>query len=101
QLVQDLTYCFDPAGNVTHIQDDADIHNVVFFKNRRVEPSADYTYDATYRLIAASGREHLGQVGGVPAPTSYNDVPRVGGLHPGDGQAMGTYVEQYQYDAVG
>ena len=35
--------------------------NVVFFRNQRVEPSADYTYDAIYRLIAATGREHLGQ----------------------------------------
>src|SRR5439155_5512490 len=70
----------------------------------RVEPSADYTYDAIYRLIEATGREHLGQNGSVPnAPTphSYNDAPRVGLLHPGDGNAMGRYLERYVYDAVG
>jgi RHS repeat-associated protein len=99
QTVQDLFYTYDPTGNITHIQDDADIQNVVFFRNRRVEPSADYTYDAIYRLTDARGREQLGQNG--PAPTSYNDVPRVGLLHPGDGNAMGTYSEQYQYDAAG
>jgi RHS repeat-associated protein len=101
QTVQDLTYTFDPSDNITHVQDDADIQNVVFFRNRRVEPSADYTYDAIYRLIAASGREFLGNAAGVmgaPAPTSYNDSPRVGLAHPGDGNAIGTYTEQYQYD---
>lgn len=104
KVVQDLAYVFDPDGNITHIQDDADIQNVVFFRNQRVEPSSDYTYDAIYRLVAASGREHLGQSGAgplAPVPTSYNDIPRVGLLHPGDGSAMGTYREQYQYDAVG
>lgn len=104
QIVQDLSYTYDPAGNITHTQDDADIQNVVFFLNQRVEPSADYAYDAIYRLIQASGREHLGLNGGgplAPASTSYNDVPRIGLRSPGDGKAMGTYTEQYQYDAVG
>lgn len=103
-IVQQLSYTDDPVGNITHIQDDADIQNVVYFRNRRVEPSADFSYDAIYRLLQASGREHLGQLGGgglVPGPSSYNDAPRVGLAHPGDGNAMGTYVEQYQYDAVG
>jgi RHS repeat-associated protein len=98
--VQDLSYSYDPVGNITHIQDDSDIQNVIYFKNQRVEPSNDFTYDPIYRLILASGREHLGQ-GGVPVPTSYNDVPRGGLPQPGDVNAMGTYVEQYQYDAVG
>jgi RHS repeat-associated protein len=105
QTVQGLSYIYDPAANITHIQDDADIHNVVFFRNRRVEPSATYAYDAIYRLVAASGREQLGLTsGGTPLPpvaTSYNDVPRVGLLSPSDGNAMGTYAEQYAYDAAG
>jgi RHS repeat-associated protein len=104
QTVQDLFYTFDPAGNITHIQDQADLQSVIYFKNRRVEPSNDYTYDALYRLIQSEGREQLGLNGGgplAPAPTSYNDFPRAGLLLPGDGQAMGTYTEQYQYDPVG
>ena len=80
--MQDLSYTYDPVGNITHIQDDADIQNVVFFRNQRVEPSNDYTYDAIYRLIQASGREQLGlDSSGQPLPptaSSYNDVPRVG-----------------------
>ena len=97
--LQDLFYTYDPAGNITHIRDDA--QQTAYFRNRRVEPSAEYTYDAVYRLIEATGREHLGQAGGSPIPHSYNDASRIGLLHPGDGNAMGTYTERYVYDAVG
>ncbi len=97
--VQNLHYTYDPVGNITHIRDDA--QQTTYFRNKRVEPSADYTYDAVYRLIEATGREQLGQVGGAPIPHSYNDASRVGLAHPGDGNAMGTYIERYVYDAVG
>ena len=100
-LLQDFAYTYDPAGNITHVQDDADINNVVYFSNRRVEPSADYIYDALYRLIEATGREHLGQAGGTPVPSSSTDAPRVGLPHPNDGRAMGRYREEYGYDEVG
>lgn len=104
--VQNLSYVYDPAGNITHIQDDA--QQTIYFKNKRVEPSNDYIYDAVYRLIQATGREHLGQ-GSAPIAHSYNDDGRAGLLTadaagrfaPNDGQAMGTYVERYVYDAVG
>lgn len=101
-VLQDLRYTYDPAGNITHIRDDA--QQTIYFNNSVVEPHAEYTYDALYRLIEATGREHLGQTGGVstaPTPHSYNDVSRVGLLHPADGNAMGRYLERYVYDAVG
>jgi len=97
--VQNLRYTYDPAGNITHIRDDA--QQAVFFQNQRVEPEADYMYDALYRLIEATGREHLGQAGGAPVPHPYNDAPRVRLPHPHDGQALGRYLERYVYDAVG
>lgn len=101
--VQNLNYTFDPIGNITYIRDDA--QQTVYFRNKRVEPSADYTYDPIYRLVKATGREHLGLNGNgnqlPPTPTSYNDVSRIGLLSPNDGNATGTYFEQYQYDAVG
>ncbi len=98
--VQNLHYTYDPVGNITHIRDDA--QQTIYFRNKRVEPSAEYTYDAIYRLIEATGREHLGQVGGTPIPHSYNDAPRVGiDWSTNDGNAMGTYLERYVYDAVG
>ena len=97
--LQNLHYTYDPAGNITHIQDDA--QQAIYFKNKRVEPSNDYTYDALYRVIQATGREHLGQIGGAPIVHSPDDAGRVGLLHPGDGSAMGSYIERYVYDAVG
>jgi RHS repeat-associated protein len=97
--MQNLHYTYDPAGNITHIRDDA--QQTIYFRNKCVEPSAEYTYDAVYRLIEATGREHLGQVGGQPIPHSYNDAPRVSiGWSANDGNAMGTYMERYIYDAA-
>ena len=64
--MQNLRYTYDPAGNLMHNRDDA--QQTVYFRNRRVEPSAEYTYDALYRLIEATGREHLGQANGATVP---------------------------------
>jgi RHS repeat-associated protein len=100
--LQDLRYAYDPAGNITRIEDRA--QQAVFFRNHRVDPAASYVYDAIYRLIEATGREHLGQsVAGAlaPTPTSHSDAPRVGLFHPGDRNAMELYTETYTYDLVG
>ncbi len=101
--IQNLHYAYDPVGNITSIRDDT--QQTIYFRNRRVEPSAEYTYDAIYRLIKATGREHLGQASDncylVSVPTSQTDEPRVHLPQPGDGNAMGRYFEQYIYDAVG
>ena len=104
RTVQDLAYYYDPTGNITRISDDADTQNVIFFRNQRVEPSASYTYDPLYRLIAATGREHLGQTGGAlspPVQVGNDDSFRIGLPQPGDGNAMGIYTETYSYDAIG
>lgn len=102
ESLQDLHYTYDPVANITNIRDDA--QQTIYFRNRRVEPSAEYTYDAIYRLIEATGREHLGQIGGVlnapTAPDAFNTF-HIRLDHPGDGNAMGTYLERYLYDAVG
>ncbi len=97
--MQNLYYIYDPVGNITHNRDDA--QQSIYFKNKRVEPCHDYTYDAIYRLIDATGRAHLGQVGGAPSPYDYNDLTRVNVQHPGDGNAMSAYLERYVYDAIG
>jgi RHS repeat-associated protein len=102
RVVQDLGYTYDPAGNITHIRDDADIQPVIFFQNTRIDPSADYVYDATYRLTSATGREHLGQTGAAlkpPMQVANDDGPAL--LNPSDGRAMGRYTETYNYDEVG
>lgn len=104
--LQNLRYSHDAHGNVTHILDDA--QQTRWFRNQRVTPDNDYTYDGLGRLLEATGREHLGQGGGAIAPT-YNDAGRTGRctanatacFAPNDGQAMGRYVERFGYDAAG
>lgn len=101
-ILQDLDYAYDPTGNITKIADRA--QQTIYFNNQVVTPDNDYTYDAIYRLIKALGREHLGQSGGVPnapAPQSYNDWTNINLPHPNDGQAMGSYIENFLYDPVG
>ena len=104
--VQNLHYTYDPAGNIVHLRDDA--QQAIYFKNTRIDPTSDYVYDSLYRLIKATGREHLGQ-GGVPMFHSHDDSNRSGVLSAdpagrfaaNDRSAMGRYIERYVYDAVG
>jgi RHS repeat-associated protein len=97
--LQDLSYSYDPAGNITQIQDAA--QQTIYFNNQVVTPSNDYTYDAIYRLIYAQGREHIGQVSNPQPEYDSSDSPRVDLPHPNDGSTMRNYAELYDYDAVG
>jgi RHS repeat-associated protein len=96
-LVQDLSYSYDPAGNVTRAEDGA--QQTVYFNNQMAQPRRDYTYDAVYRLVVARGREHVSQA--MPPETTWDDASRVRLSHPGDAQAMRPYTELYEYDPVG
>ncbi len=95
--LQDLTYIYDPVGNITQITDAA--QRDIYFQNQVVSPTATYTYDAIYRLIEATGREH-----GSMNVVDYNDY---GGYaagqipHPNDPSSLRAYTEQYTYDKVG
>ena len=95
RTLQKLSYTYDPVGNITHILDRAQPR--IFFDNDCIDASSDYQYDAIYRLIAASGREHRGQ---DPQP-DWDDSPRMNNPIPFDCQEMQHYVETYYYDEVG
>jgi RHS repeat-associated protein len=97
ERLQDLGYAYDPAGNITSIDDKA--QQTLYFNNAVISPTNKYIYDAIYRLIATEGREHIGQVS--QPETTWNDIGRVNLPHPNDGQAMRRYSELYIYDAVG
>jgi RHS repeat-associated protein len=98
QVFQDLSYVFDPAGNITHIRDDA--QQTIYFNGGIATPTNDYLYDPLYRLIAADGREFFQQAN-VPEPTTSDDAPRVNQSWPGNPSAISRYCEEYQYDEVG
>ena len=102
-ILQDLRYTYDPAGNITRIEDAA--LKIVFHNDQQVEPVCNYVYDAVYRLIEASGREHIGQTAHDFNPQNRRDYDFVGLAHfiahSNDLQALRTYTERYEYDAVG
>lgn len=96
--IQDLSYIYDPVGNVVEMSDAA--QQQVFFDNAVVSASGLYEYDALYRLTRAEGREHAGQLA-TPQQPADADIPRMNLPHPNDSQAMRRYVESYEYDPVG
>ena len=96
--LQDWHYTFDPAGNVTHIEDRC--IPAVFFNNRKITGVSAYTYDALYRLVEASGRESNGAIS-FNSKDNWNDAPFLHRLNPGDPVAMRNYVQSCRYDAAG
>jgi len=75
-VLQDLQYHYDPVGNITNIRDDA--QSTIFFANQLIEPHASYYYDPLYRLIKATGREHIAQSSQPNNPTHFEmDKPCV------------------------
>ncbi len=100
-MLQNLSYVYDPVGNITEIRDAA--LPVIFNNNEQVEPVSRCTYDALYRLIEAQGREHIGQTSYQPTATHDNDrdYPFQNLPNANDMQALRNYTERYEYDAVG
>ncbi|MEP6901374.1 MAG: SpvB/TcaC N-terminal domain-containing protein, partial [Actinomycetota bacterium] len=98
ELLQDLRYTYDPIGNITHLEDRA--IPTIFFGNQIVEPAAAYIYDALYRLIEATGREHIGQLD-HDARDNWDDRPFLKEFNAGDAFAWRNYTQNYRYDSVG
>jgi RHS repeat-associated protein len=96
--IQNLLYTYDAIGNIIYTQDTS--QQRIFFRNQRVDSDNEYTYDPLYRLIEASGREHLAQANDVINPSARPDYNSRFDL-PGDGKAMSRYFEKYTYDSLG
>ncbi|WP_160370485.1 RHS repeat domain-containing protein [Sphingobacterium humi] len=97
EVLQDLHYWYDPVGNITRIQDDA--QQTLFFNNSVVAPTQKFTYDALYRLIEARGRELIGTAT-FGASDNWNDSAWQTS-HKGNGNAVQNYTQHYTYDEVG
>ncbi|WP_181234175.1 toxin TcdB middle/C-terminal domain-containing protein [Enhygromyxa salina] len=96
--LQGLHYHHDPVGNVTDIRDDA--QQTVYFQNAIVEAANSYTYDALYRLVEATGREHATQ--GTAQRSSTQLLPDSSAVPmANDPNALRRYTQSYTYDAVG
>src|SRR5262249_53112288 len=89
-------YYYDPVGNITAIVDDA--QHTVFHANQQIDPVSTYVYDAVYRLITATGREHpaLSAAGSCSDSDRFVPLPALN-----DGQALQNYTQRYRYDTSG
>ncbi|HEX8104900.1 MAG TPA: toxin TcdB middle/N-terminal domain-containing protein [Solirubrobacteraceae bacterium] len=86
-VLQQLTYHFDPVGNLTHVE------NGVTLAPGSPPGDGDHTFDALYRLIASSGRVMDGYTQMVERGAGYEPFFR------GDGPpGAETYSAIYSYD---
>lgn len=103
QLLQDLQYAYDAVGNLTTVRDNA--HRTVYFAGQAVDPESRYRYDALYRLIEATGREHVAfgcchHLRGDEQQTEY--IPLGANNQPvSNAQALVGFTERYAYDDSG
>lgn len=98
QLLQDLSYTYDPVGNITHIKDAA--NDSEFFRNQVIDPVNTYSYDALYRLIEATGRENNAALN-FGNCDNWNDQPFLKYVSRSNPMMIRKYTQRYQYDVVG
>lgn len=96
--LQDWYYTYDASGNITHIEDKNS--PVSFFDNNKITAIAEYTYDALYRLVEATGRENDAALS-FGTCDNWNDKAFMHSLSNGDPMAMRNYRQKYSYDKVG
>lgn len=87
KLLQQLSYGYDPMGNVLSITDEA--LPIRYFANQRIEPISAYSYDSLYQLSEASGWE---------AGATSKGPASVGRIDPA---AFSHYRQTYHYDDGG
>ncbi|MGW6893714.1 SpvB/TcaC N-terminal domain-containing protein [Streptomyces chartreusis] len=92
--VHDLNFTYDPVGNLTRLIDAA--QDPAFHANAVTDGTSDYIYDASYRLIEATGRENQAAVGPPPHPEGPWPVAPVPGP-----ATVRSYTQRYRYDDAG
>ncbi|MCP1420223.1 insecticidal toxin complex protein TccC [Pseudomonas laurylsulfativorans] len=91
QPFQDLNYGYDPAGNITNIEDKA--QQTRHFNGQRIDPVNRYCYDSLYQLIEARGREVSQPRYGLALPL-WQTTPL-------DPNQLRNYTQSFNYDAAG
>lgn len=99
-VLQDLTYYYDPVSNVTHVSDQSALTGAVGYNAPQVSPDCDYTFDALYRLLAATGRAHQALTKDAEADGGYAQV-FAPGANLNDSAAVEAYLMRYSYDRGG
>ncbi len=90
--LQDLNYSYDLVGNILNILDQSRQAGVGGSESldRR------FGYDPIYRLISATGREHVSRIPSHNQPWLQDMMPT-----PNDPNASRAYTQQYRYDRSG
>ena len=91
-FLQNLSYRYDPVGNITAITDAA--LPIQHFANQRVEPVRSFIYDTLYQLIEATGWESA-------KPSLGPELPEWQAFGPPDSSRWCNYSETYHYDEAG
>lgn len=91
-FLQNLSYRYDPVGNITDIADAA--LPLQHFANQRIEPLRRFTYDTLYQLIKATGWE-------TAKPSFGPALPEWQAFGPPDASRWRNYSESYHYDEAG
>lgn len=91
QPLQDFNYAYDPMGNITSIEDKAQLTR--HFNNQRIDPVCSYTYDSLYQLIEAIGSE-VSQPSYGPALPTWQTTPL-------DPNQLRNYTQTFNYDDAG
>ena len=96
---QDLNCTYDPVGNITQMKDD--VISTMYYRNTEINNINDFTYDAIYRLIIASGRELEAFDGGSANFGTKDNYIDVGWQSSSNTNALQRYTQYYEYDMVG
>lgn len=91
QPLQDFHYEYDPVGNISSIEDRAQLTR--HFNNQRIDPVNCYAYDSLYQLIEATGSE-VSQPSYGPALPTWQTTPL-------DPNQLRNYTQTFNYDAAG
>jgi RHS repeat-associated protein len=89
---------YDAVGNITQKRDD----NIplLFYNNAVISSISNYTYDAMYRLIQATGREKLATAT-FGLTDNWDNTSFITQHNPNDNMAIQSYTQFYTYDPVG
>ena len=91
KILQDLSYFYDPMGNILKVEDKAKLGERRHVIERLLEQNREYIYDSLYKLICAKGKEcNL-----TPEVLTYNPTKC------SDPNATRTYYRKYKYDKSG
>ena len=96
---QDLSYTYDPVGNVTSLIDSS--FGTVYHDNQKVDPILKYSYNPIYQLTEAKGRQHLGVSSSISERSKVMRFFKCPLPSINDSEKLENYTEYYKYDIAG